>query len=78
MQQEYAEKEEIMSQQRRMLASSFEPSNGAIITALLLFSTELRLVCTKTRRIVECTPCEVCQQFLAICCQRPSSRRREP
>ena len=76
--QEYAEKEEFLSQQRRMLASSFEPSNGAIINALLIFSTELGLVCTKTCRIVEYTPCEVCQQFLAIRCQRPSSRRREP
>ena len=34
---EYAEKEKIMSQPRRMLISSFDLKNGTIITPLLLY-----------------------------------------
>ena len=52
----YAEEEGIMSQPRKMLISSFTLQNGTIITPLLLFYSQLGLVCTKKHRIVEYTP----------------------
>ena len=45
--QEYAEKEGVMTRARRILISSFELTNGAIITHLQLFYLELGLVCRK-------------------------------
>ena len=53
---EYAEKEGIMPQPRRMLISSFILTNGTIITPLLLFYMKLGLVCKKTLRFVQYTP----------------------
>ena len=44
---EYAEKEVILSEPRRMLISSFILTNGTIITPLLLFHLQLGLVCRK-------------------------------
>ena len=44
---EYAEKERIMSQPRRMLISSFHLNNRTIITPLLLFYLHLVLECSK-------------------------------
>ena len=49
---EYAEKEGIMSQPRRMLISSFILTNGTIITPLLLFYLKLGLVCKKIHQFV--------------------------
>ena len=45
---EYAKKEGIMSQPRRMLISSFQLKNGTVITPLLLYYLQLALECTKT------------------------------
>ena len=45
---EYAEKEKIMSQPRRMLISSFHLKNGTVITPLLLYYLHLGLECTKS------------------------------
>ena len=42
---EYAEKENIMAQPRRMLISSFVRTNGTNLTPLLLFFLKLGLVC---------------------------------
>ena len=53
---EYAEKENIMPQRRRMLISSFILLNGTIITPLLLFFLKLGLVCKKIHRFVQYTP----------------------
>ena len=53
---EYAEKGGIMPQPRRMLISSFILTNGTIITPLLLFYSELGLVCKKILRFVQYTP----------------------
>ena len=53
---EYAEKENVMSQPRRMLISSFNLTNGTIITPLLLFYLRLGLVCKKIHRFVQYTP----------------------
>ena len=53
---EYAEKEGIMPQARNMLISSFIPTNGTIITPLLLFYLKLGLVCRKIHWFVQYTP----------------------
>ena len=53
---DYAEKENIMPQPRRMLISSFILTNGTIITHLLLFYLQLGLVCQKIHRFVQYTP----------------------
>ena len=49
---EYAEKENIMTQPRRMIISSFVLTNATIITPLLLFCLKLGLVCKKIHRFV--------------------------
>ena len=53
---QYAEKENIMVQPRRMLISSFILTNGTIITPLLSFYFQLGLVCKKTHGFVQYTP----------------------
>ena len=52
---QYAEKENIMVQPRRILISSFILTNGTIITPLLLFYFQLGLVCKKIYRFVQYT-----------------------
>ena len=52
---EYAEKEGIIPQPRRMLISSFILTNGTIITSSLLFYLKLGLVCKKIHRFVQYT-----------------------
>ena len=61
---EYAEKEGIMPQPRRMLISSFILTNGTIITPLLLFYLKLGLVCTKIYRFVQYTPRKCFNNFV--------------
>ena len=53
---EYAEKEGIMSQPRRMLISTFHLNNGTIITPLLLYHLHLGLECTKSHQFFQYTP----------------------
>ena len=53
---EYAEKEGIMSQPRKMLISNFHPKNGTIINALLLYFLNLGRECTNFHRFVQYTP----------------------
>ena len=53
---EYAEKEGLMSQPRRMLISSFHLKNGTIIIPLLLYYLHLGLECTKIHQFVQYTP----------------------
>ena len=53
---QYAEKEKIMVQPRRMLISSFFLTNGTIKTPLLLFYLNRGLVCKKIHRFVQYTP----------------------
>ena len=53
---EYAEKEGIMPQPRRMPLSCFIPTNGTIITPLLSFYLKLGLVCRQIHRFVQYTP----------------------
>ena len=61
---EYAEKEGITAQPRRMLISSFILTNGAIITPLLLLYLKLGLVCKKIHRFVQYTPRKCFDNFL--------------
>ena len=61
---EYAEKEGIMPQPRRMLISSFILTNGTIITPLLLFYLKLGLVCRKIHRFVQYTPRKCFNSFV--------------
>ena len=53
---EYAEKEGIISQPRRMLIPSFHLKNGTISTPLLLYYLHLGLECTKIHQFVQYTP----------------------
>ena len=53
---EYAEKENIMAQPRRMLVSSFHLTNGTLMTPLFLFYFKLGLVCKKIHRFVQYIP----------------------
>ena len=52
---QYAEKEGIMSQPKRMLISSFHLKNGTIFTPLLLYYLHLVLECTKIHRFNQYT-----------------------
>ena len=61
---EYAEKENIMPQPRRMLISSFFLTNGTIITPLLLFYLQVGLVCKKIHRFVQYTPRKCFNNFV--------------
>ena len=61
---EYAEKEGIMSQPRRMLILSFHLKNGTVITPLLLYYLHLGLECTKNHQFVQFTPKKCFSSFL--------------
>ena len=61
---DYAEKEGIMSQPRRMLISGFHLKNGAIITPLLLYYLHLGLECTKIPQFVQHTPKKCSNSFV--------------
>ena len=61
---EYAEKEGIMSQPRRMLISSFHLIIGTIITPLLLYYLYLGLECSKNHQFVQYTPKKCFSSFL--------------
>ena len=53
---QYAEKENIMVQHRRMLISTSVLTNGTNISHLLLFYLQLGLVCNKIHRFAQYTP----------------------
>ena len=60
-----------------ILISSFEITNGTMITPLQFFYLELGLLGTKIYRFVEYSPVQKFQQHCAICFQCPLSRRHE-
>ena len=62
--QEYAEKEGLLCQPRKMFISSFFLENGTLITLLLLFYLELELICKKIYRFVEYTPVKCFKKFV--------------
>ena len=53
---EYAEKERLLTQPRRMLISNYFMEKRTVITNLLLFYLDLGLVCKKNYRFVQYTP----------------------
>ena len=61
---QYAEKENIMVQLRRMLISSFTLTNGTIITPFLLFYLKLGLVCKKIHQFVQYAPRKCFNNFV--------------
>ena len=52
----YADEENLLSQKRKMLISSFTLKNRTLISPLLLFYVQLDRVCTEIHRFVEYTP----------------------
>ena len=61
---DYAEKERIMPQLRRMLISSFILTNGTIITLLILFYLKLGLLCIKIDQFVQYNPRKCFNSFV--------------
>ena len=62
--EEYAEKEGIITQPRRMLISSFHLKNRSIIFPLLLYYLHLGLECTKSHQFVQYTPKKCFRSFV--------------
>ena len=62
--QDYAEKQGLLCQPRKMLISGFFLENGTLITSLLLFFSKLGLVCKKIYRFVEYTPVKCFNKFV--------------
>ena len=52
----YAEENNFLKQPQRMLISSFELTNGTLITPLFNFYWDLGLQCTKIHQFVQYTP----------------------
>ena len=75
---QYAEKENIMVQPRRMLISSFILTNGTIITPLLLFYLKLGLVCKKIHRCVQYTPRKCFDNFVQSAVDARRQRDENP
>ena len=69
----YAEKNQFLTQPRRMLISSFHLKNGTLITPLFLFFLQQGLVCTKIYRFGEYTPLSCFNSFV----QSAVNARRE-
>ena len=61
---EYAGKDWILPQPRRMLISSFILNNGTVITPLLIFYLHLGLECTKIHQFVQYTPKKCFNSFV--------------
>ena len=70
---DYAEKEGFLTQPKRMLKSSYSLENGTIITLLLLFYLDLRMVREKVYRFVQYTPMKCFNNFV----QSAVNARRE-
>ena len=71
--QDYAEKEGLLCQPRKMLISSYFLENCTLITPLLLFNLDLGLVCKKIHRFVEYIPVKGFNNFV----QSAVNARRE-
>ena len=75
---DYAEKEGLLSQPRKMLISSYFLENGTLITPLLLFYLELGLVCKKIYRFVEYTPVKCFNNFVQSAVDARRERDENP
>ena len=74
---DYAEKG-LLSQPRKMLISSYFLENGALITPLLLFYSDLGLVCKKIYRFVEYTPVKCFNNFVQSAVDARPERDENP
>ena len=70
---DYAEKEGLLCQPRKMLISSYFLENSTLVTPLLLFYLDFGLVCEKIHRFVEYIPVKYFNKFK----QSAVSARRE-
>ena len=61
---DYAEKEGLLRQPRKMLISSYFLENGTLITPLLLLYLDLGLVCEKIHRFVQYIPVKCFNQVV--------------
>ena len=61
---DYAEKEGLLCQPRKMLISTYFLENGTLFTHLLLFYLDLGLVCKKIDRFVENIPVKCFKNFV--------------
>ena len=75
---EYAEKENIMTQPRRMLISSFVLTNRTTITPLLLFYLNLGLVCKRIHRFVQYIPRKCFNNFVQTAVDARRQRDENP
>ena len=75
---EYAEKEGIRPQPRRIPISSFVLTNGTIISPLLLFYLKLGLVCRKIHRFVQYTPRKCFNNFAQSAVNAGRRRDKNP
>ena len=75
---DYAEKENIMPQPRRMLISSFILLIGTILTPLILFYLKLGLVCKKIHRFVQYTPRKCFNNFVQSAVDARRQRDENP
>ena len=75
---EYAEKEDIRPQRRRMLISSFLLTNGRIITPLLLLFLQVGLFCEKIHRFVQYTPRKYFDNFVQSAVDARRKRDEKP
>ena len=76
--QDYAEKQGLLCQPRKMLISSYLLENGTLITPLLLFYLELGLVSKKIYRFVEYTPVKCFNKFVQSAVDARRERNENP
>ena len=74
---EYSEKEPLFSQPR-MLISTYFLKEGIIITPLLLFFSDLELVCRKNYRFVQYTPLNCNNGFVQSAAQARKAGHENP
>ena len=76
--QEYAEKERLITQPRPILVCSFERTNDAIMTSMLLFYLERGLLCTKGYRFVKYAPLKCPKNFVQSAVNARRQRHENP
>ena len=67
-----------MVQPKRMLLSSLNLTNGTIISPLLLFYSQLSLVCKKIHRFVQYTPRKSFDNFVQSAVDARRKRNEDP
>ena len=75
---DYAEKEGLLCQSRKMLISCYFLENGTLITPLLLFCLDLGLVGKKIYRFVEYIPVKCFKNFVQSAVNARRERDKNP